>query len=182
MEKQLKIGTWNLCLGLGNKKDTVTRYLNELNIGICCLQETEVTNDMQENLLNCGNYNIELEDNTVKKRAGIYIRSDINYIRRNDLEEQDSHIVIIDVVTVIPIRIVCIYRSFRPPRVVTAHYFFKAHLDLLDLALGLRHERLVTCCYPKVVDMYRYIGLFAVLQHTHIETWVTDSWDEANAT
>ena len=135
MEKQLKIGTWNLCLGLGNKKDTVTRCLNELNIGICCLQETEVTNDMQENLLNCGNYNIELEDNTVKKRAGIYIRSDINYIRRNDLEEQDSHIVIIDVVTVIPIRIVCIYRSFRPQGGSSPESLFVAQLRILSKVL-----------------------------------------------
>ena len=68
---------------------------------------------MPENLLNCGDYSLELEDNKVKKRAEIYIRSDINYIRRNDLEETNSHIVIIDVVTVIPFRVICIYRSFR---------------------------------------------------------------------
>ena len=33
--KNIKIGTWNLCLGLPNKKDIVTRYLNENNIAIC---------------------------------------------------------------------------------------------------------------------------------------------------
>ena len=42
MEAQPKFGTWNLCLGLPNKKDTVTKYLNDNNVSLCCLQETEV--------------------------------------------------------------------------------------------------------------------------------------------
>ena len=34
---EVKIGTWNLCLGLSNKKDTVTSYLYAFNIGVCFL-------------------------------------------------------------------------------------------------------------------------------------------------
>ena len=41
-ETKLKIGTWNLCLGLSNKKDIVINYLKMKDIAICCLQETEV--------------------------------------------------------------------------------------------------------------------------------------------
>ena len=49
-----------------------------------------------ENVLNCGGYNIELEQNSVKKRLGIYIQQELNYVRRTDLEKDVNHIVIID--------------------------------------------------------------------------------------
>ena len=65
----LWLGTWNLCLGLPNKKDIVVDYLKMNNVNICCLQETEVPNNFPENVLNSGNYNIELKLNVVKKRA-----------------------------------------------------------------------------------------------------------------
>ena len=79
MESKIKIGTWNLCLGLPNKKDIVTRYLKENNVDVCCLQETEVQLDFPENILNCFGYNLELENNDVKKRTGIYIAQGIDY-------------------------------------------------------------------------------------------------------
>ena len=56
MSSQLNIGTWNLCLGLPNKKDTVTSYLKARNISVCCLQETEIQNGFPKNILNCANY------------------------------------------------------------------------------------------------------------------------------
>ena len=59
--------------------------------------ETEVPIGFPENLLNCGSYNLELEQNTMKKRVGIYLHKDLNYLRRRDLEKEDLHIVIIDI-------------------------------------------------------------------------------------
>ena len=38
----LKIATWNLCLGLKNKKDTVYGCLNEEKIDIAMLQEVDI--------------------------------------------------------------------------------------------------------------------------------------------
>ena len=35
-----------------------------------------------EDVLNCNNYVIELEQNSWKKRAGIYIRKDVKYVQR----------------------------------------------------------------------------------------------------
>ena len=67
LNNSLKIGIWNLCLGLANKKDLVTTSLSALNIEICCLQETEIQVGFPESILNCGNYNIELENNLEKK-------------------------------------------------------------------------------------------------------------------
>ena len=42
MEDYLTIATWNLCLGLPNKKDIVVDTLKRSNIAICALQETEI--------------------------------------------------------------------------------------------------------------------------------------------
>ena len=114
MESQIKIGTWNLCLGLANKKDIVTRYLKENNVGVCCLQETEVQSDFPENILNCSGYTLELELNDEKKRSGIYVAQGIDYIRRKEYEKTGFHVVIIDLIRSLPIRIICVYRSFRP--------------------------------------------------------------------
>ena len=112
--KNIKIGTWNLCLGLPNKKDIVTRYLNENNIAICCLQETEVPVNYPETTLNANGYILELEQNEDKKRAGIYIAKGIKYIRKTELEEPGHHLIIIDVFFEKWIRVINVYRSFRP--------------------------------------------------------------------
>ena len=86
MENKLKIATWNLCLGLSNKKDLVTSYLKAHSIAVCCSQETEIVSGFPKNILNCNNYNLELEKNSLKKRVGIYIHRDINYTRKTELE------------------------------------------------------------------------------------------------
>ena len=69
-DKNIKIGSWNLCLGLPNKKDIVTQYLTENNIAICCLQETEVPVNFPGTTLNANGYILELEQSVDKKRAG----------------------------------------------------------------------------------------------------------------
>ena len=65
-----------------------------------------------ENIINCGNYNIELKNN-LEKRVGIYLHKDIKYIRRSDLEEADRHIVIVDVIASRRFRLINVYRLFR---------------------------------------------------------------------
>ena len=72
MDNNLVIATWNLCLGIANKKDIVTEYLSEHKIKICCLQETEVPMNYPVNVLNCNNYVLELEE-SMQKRPCRYI-------------------------------------------------------------------------------------------------------------
>ena len=55
MSERITIGTWNLCLGLSNKKDYVAQKLNEERIDICCLQECEVDSSMKEENLTIKN-------------------------------------------------------------------------------------------------------------------------------
>ena len=64
-----------------------------------CIQETEIPKNYSEDELNFVNFNLELEQNNEKKRAGIYIRKDIKYVSRKDLEEENFHGSIVDVLT-----------------------------------------------------------------------------------
>ena len=135
MTDQLVIGSWNLCLGLANKKDLVINQLKNQNIAICGLQETEIQKDFPENVLNCGNYNAELELNKNKKRVGFYIRNDINYTRRNDLETEGYHVIIIDIHSDDNLRLINLYRPFRPPGLISPNDFFKVQLNIVKSAL-----------------------------------------------
>ena len=63
----LNFATWNLCLGLANKKDLVTEALFRNNNSACCLQETEIPMNFPEEILNCNDYLLELELNNLKK-------------------------------------------------------------------------------------------------------------------
>ena len=99
---------------------------------MCALQETEIGEDFPEEILNSSEYNIELELNTTKKRVGFYIRRDTRYKRRNDLERKNLHIIIIDIMCDSSIlRVINLYRSFRPPGFLSANEFFKTQLDLI---------------------------------------------------
>ena len=117
--QELRIASWNLCLGLANKKDLVIDHLRQFKIAICALQETEIVKDLPENVLNCGDYNLELESNNKNKISGFYIRSDIKYSRRY------LQVIIIDILCNREIQIINIYRSFRPPGLISPCTFLE---------------------------------------------------------
>ena len=109
--------------------------LKNNDISICCLQETEVQMNFPEKVLNCGGFNLELEQNTSKKRAGIYVKQDLNYTRRSDLAKENFHVVILDVNLNVKIRIINVYRSFKPPGGMTPDVFFVEQLGIMKNAL-----------------------------------------------
>ena len=82
MNKQnLKIGTWNLCLGLRNKKDCVSKMIREHNIDLLCLQETDIEPNYPHSILSFKGYDYLTENNSVKARTGLYINNTIPYSR-----------------------------------------------------------------------------------------------------
>ena len=98
---------------------------------ICSLNSSEVMNGFPERMLDCNGYKIELEKSDIKKRVGVYFRQNIEYIRRDDLEQKDLHIVICDVLCDPKIRIISLYRSFHPPGGLTVTNFFNAQLAVI---------------------------------------------------
>ena len=135
MTEEIKLATWNLCLGLPNKKDYVSHILTHELIDICALQECEVDPLIEEKYLSLKDYKIELEVNDVKKRTGIYIHNRIMYERRKDLEEPNLHLVIIDVNCTTKLRIISVYRSFSTISNITPAEQFKLQIDTIKRSL-----------------------------------------------
>ena len=67
----IELATWNICLGIKNKKDYVYNTLAELNIDICAIQEVEIAKDYPTELLANKNYILEVEHSTIKARCAI---------------------------------------------------------------------------------------------------------------
>ena len=76
----------------------MSRLLIEHKIDILCLQETEVEKHFNPVSLAINGYELELEINNLKARTGIYVKNNMQYKRRNDLEGVNSNLVIIDII------------------------------------------------------------------------------------
>ena len=130
----LNIATWNLCLGLFHKKDYVRNLLYENDIDILNLQETELGPDIDLNNLNIKGYVLEVETNENKKRVATYIKTSVQYKRRNDLEKPNLHLIILNIQADSQVRIITLYRTFRPQDASLPRENFKKQLHLINEA------------------------------------------------
>ena len=78
------------------------------------MQETEIKINLNHDLLSFPSYVIETENNSEISREAVYISARLQYLRRVDLEGQDSNLVIIDLIGHQGLRIINVYRSFTP--------------------------------------------------------------------
>ena len=130
MIESIKIASLNLCLGLRNKKETVKQLIQENSISVLCVQETEIPVNFDTNLLTFKGYSYESKNNLCKSRVGIYVSNELSYVRMNDLELPDMHIVIIDVCDSNKTRIINVYRPFNPPNNRSQSEYFESQLNL----------------------------------------------------
>ena len=121
---------WNLL-----KQLLVKKLLEENEIDILCMQETEVMKDINHNKLKIFGYLTELELNSTKSRVGFYISKLVRYVRRVDLEGSDSNLIIIDVEGTLNTRLINVYRSFAPQNNVFQREKFKNQLSLINTAM-----------------------------------------------
>ena len=63
----IKFASWNLCLGIKNKKDYVYDTIRNEKIDICLLQEVEIKKDYPTELLSSTDYKIEIEKHKIPK-------------------------------------------------------------------------------------------------------------------
>ena len=165
MNSAIKIATLNLCLGIKNKKESVKRLLLENKIDILCLQETEIIPDFPIKLLTFRGYNYESESNSTKSRCGMYVANNISYVRRNDLEIINLHVIIIDINDKNKTRIINVYRPFNPIN-TTQKQFFENQLALI--ARNTHHNTFVigdfNLDFSKKYDIsYSHKNYFAML-------------------
>ena len=112
--KMSETTTLNLCLGLRDKKEIVHKLIEDNNIDILCMQETEIPNDFPINMLTFKGYHFENENNNCKSFCGIYVSNNVPFVLRNDLEIPGVHAIIIDLKDSQQTRIINVYCSFNP--------------------------------------------------------------------
>ena len=180
----MKIGTWNLCLGLFHKKDIVREILQENNLDLLTLQEIELKPDIELNNLGIKGYTFEAENNDFKRRIGIYIRNNITYKRRLDLEKPNLHTIIIDIGSKEVTRIISVYRTFKPQDMSTPRENFKKQLQLInsvttnstillgDMNLDERKRHRIDYCQRQLFeDFEEILGHHQFTQHVREHTW-----------
>jgi exonuclease III len=126
----IKIGTLNICLRLPNKKKLVKQMILNKEIDVLCFQETEIEANVDPKPMSFENFNFESENNQTKSRVGCYVNSNLNYVRKCELEGANNHLVIIDIKSTNNMRIINIYRPFNPINDVTPRQFLKNQLNL----------------------------------------------------
>ena len=126
-----RIASLNLCLGLRNKKEMVKNLVKENEIDILCLQETEIPVDYPIDLLTFMGYSYESESNLYKMRCGMYLSNNVSYVRRNDLEVSNMHVIIIDINDQRKTRLINLYRPFNPLNNLNQIQFFEKQLDII---------------------------------------------------
>jgi hypothetical protein len=92
----LRIATWNLCLGISNKRDYIRSILIQEKIDILNMQETELDPQTDSCALDIRRYRLELEINEYKIRTRIYISNKLKCTRKADLELANCHIIVLD--------------------------------------------------------------------------------------
>ena len=114
----------------------MSKMIKDNNIDICCIQECEIQKDYPSNILSFKNYNLEVENNSIKARCCIYIRGGISYVRRDDLEGVDSNLVIIEAKTNAQIYLIInLYRSFSMQGDVTPEVRFVTQINTIKSAI-----------------------------------------------
>ena len=95
MKDNIKICTWNLCLGARCKLPLIKELLLENSIDVLCLQEVEINKQDDMNIYNIENFSVEFEGVTdgFKIRTLIYVSNRLQYRRMTELEKDNSNIV-----------------------------------------------------------------------------------------
>ena len=124
MMNHLNISSWNFCWGMIRKLDFIRRLLQQNQIDIIFLQETEITMDYDLSLLNIEDYYLEIEKSETRRTCA-YVKRTLNYKRRLDFEENDMHLICLDVLKPEKIRAIGVYRSFNPSNQTKEQLFEK---------------------------------------------------------
>ena len=100
MKDNIKICTWNICLGARCKMSLIKDLILENSIDVLCLQEVEINKNEDTSIYNIENFSVEFEKvmDGFKIRTLIYISNTLQYRRMTELEVDDCHIVALKLV------------------------------------------------------------------------------------
>ena len=105
--------------------------LRHEKIDICALQEVDLKKDYPTKLLASTDYKIEIEKHKHLARTAVIIKNNIDYTRREDLETEDTTVIIIDINAGFKYRIINVYRQSNPPNNQNQSEHFAAQLHII---------------------------------------------------
>ena len=116
MMQNLKLCTWNVCLGAKYKKHHIKSLLEEHSIDILCIQEAEIKHDDDTSLLDIQGYSVEIEKEVYmeKCRTMLYVKNSIKYTRQITIEKPGGHIILLKIEC--ENKVIClasIYRTYK---------------------------------------------------------------------
>lgn len=186
-QKNLRVCTWNVCLGARCKLSQIRDLIIENTIDILCLQEVDIGSDESLNDYEIRGYNLEMEIVTRphKHRTLVYISNRIIYKRRSETERSDTHIIVLH----LPkhdLMLASIYRSYQLTQHANHGEAFGDQLTVLEtlcassnkvIILGdfnLDHNRRADPSYhhSRLYDMWKeYEARCQLVQMVDFPTW-----------
>jgi endonuclease/exonuclease/phosphatase family metal-dependent hydrolase len=136
MALNLKICTWNVCLGAKFKKHHIISLLEEHSIDILCIQEAEIKYDDDTSLLDIQGYSVEIEKGiqNEKRRTMLYVKNSVKYVRQIQTEKSGAHIMLLKIEC--DNKSVClasIYRTYKLTGHISHLQAFQEQLDILQV-------------------------------------------------
>ena len=94
------VGQLNIC-GLFGKIDLLTLFIEKHNFDIFGITESLLNENISSSLLNIKGYSFERKDRRGQKGGGVgvFIKSNIDYIRREDLENQQLEFICLEILS-----------------------------------------------------------------------------------
>ena len=133
------------------------------------MQETEKNKNLDHYLLSLPGLSIETENNSTAtvSRVAIYIENKVDYVRRVDLEGQDSNLIIIDLVGKNKIQIINLYRSFSPQHLVPQRIKFVNQQLYLGTSIWIGARDLKSITVTKIT-MMTWTGYWVILNSSRL--------------
>ncbi len=130
--KQIKICTWNICLGILHKMYLVKRFIKENDIDILCIQEAEIKAEDNVDLIHIPGFNLEMENTSenFKIRTITYIREGIVYERMNQFEKENAHVICIKLVHE-NVGLASLYRTYKLTHMTSHKTAFEEQVGIL---------------------------------------------------
>ena len=151
------------------QKRLCVQTLNSDNIDICLFQEVEIDKNIYIKNLTSKNYRLEVEMISEKARCAVALKNDVAFVRRNDLEDIDLSMIVIDINSTVKYRIINIYRQFNPPNNKTQLEHFSLQLNKIKTAMSSLNGRKIIISGDFNLDDanrysvdYRYKNLFEI--------------------
>jgi len=152
--KPIRIGSWNVCLGMFHKINLIKHHINRDNLDILLINEAEINVNHDHRLLSIKGYDLITPNGRQSTRIAAYVKSNLSYTVNNSDNKNDSISITID-----ELKILGIYRGFK----------LGEHLNATEQILSLGNEISdhdviigdINLDYNKLgVESYRFSGLY----------------------